>query len=218
MDGVHPPRCVEWRWCALLLSCPVQWCGLVPYSSHCSTHQYCCHVVHCSLPGVWCVGVCLCVCGVRVVGYPLSALPLVVVEGGAIVDGGWHGEGRATVLPASPSNVGVPRLCVGVPLVVHSVALLNGGGGMCCAALSSDWVRHLVLSYSLSYCLAPLPLLCVCCHSIVGLGLCLCDRVVSLWNGGEWVAWSCHLSFFSSVILLTSLAFFLFFCLCWCSG
>ena len=25
---------------------------------------------------------------------------------------------------------------------------------------------------------------CACCHSIVGLVLCLCDRVVSLWNGG----------------------------------
>lgn len=26
---------------------------------------------------------------------------------------------------------------------------------------------------------------CVCCHSVVGLGLCLCDRVVSLWNSGD---------------------------------
>lgn len=31
----------------------------------------------------------------------------------------------------------------------------------------------------------PAPLFCVCCHSIVGLGLCLCDRVVSLWNSGD---------------------------------
>lgn len=30
----------------------------------------------------------------------------------------------------SPSNVGVPRLCVGVPLVVCPVALLNGGIGV----------------------------------------------------------------------------------------
>lgn len=29
-----------------------------------------------------------------------------------------------------------------------------------------------------------LPTVCVSCHSIVGLGLCLCDRVVSLWNSG----------------------------------
>ena len=28
------------------------------------------------------------------------------------------------------------------------------------------------------------PLVCVCCHSIVDLGVCLCDRVASLWNGG----------------------------------
>ena len=27
--------------------------------------------------------------------------------------------------------------------------------------------------------------LCVRCHSIVGLGLCLCGRVVSLWNSGD---------------------------------
>lgn len=27
----------------------------------------------------------------------------------------------------SPSNVSVPGLCVGVPLVVYPVALLNGG-------------------------------------------------------------------------------------------
>lgn len=31
----------------------------------------------------------------------------------------------------SPSNAGVPRLCVGVPLVVYPVPLLNGGCGMC---------------------------------------------------------------------------------------
>lgn len=31
--------------------------------------------------------------------------------------------------------------------------------------------------------------LCVCCHSIVGLGLCLCDRVVSLWNSGGGLCW-----------------------------
>lgn len=35
----------------------------------------------------------------------------------------------------------------------------------------------------------PLFRLCVLCHSIVGLGLCLCDRVVSLWNGGNGLCW-----------------------------
>lgn len=32
--------------------------------------------------------------------------------------------------------------------------------------------------------------LCVRCHSIVGLVLCLCDRVVSLWNGGVDLCWA----------------------------
>ena len=30
---------------------------------------------------------------------------------------------------------------------------------------------------------------CVLCHSIVGLGLCLCGRVVSLWNSGDGLRW-----------------------------
>ena len=38
-------------------------------------------------------------------------------------------------------------------------------------------VRTLVLLLS--------PCLCVHCHSIVDLGLCVCGRVVSLWNGGD---------------------------------
>ena len=42
---------------AVLLSAVV-W--LVPYSSHCSAGEYCCHVVHCYLPGAWCdVGECV---------------------------------------------------------------------------------------------------------------------------------------------------------------
>lgn len=70
----------------------------VPCSSHCSAGEYCCHVVHCSLPGVWCVG-----------GGRVSVLfvwwgilcPLPPRRGGGwghrgwwggIVDGGWHGE------------------------------------------------------------------------------------------------------------------------------
>lgn len=27
--------------------------------------------------------------------------------------------------------------------------------------------------------------LCVRCHGVVGLGVCLCDRVTLLWNGGD---------------------------------
>ena len=49
------------------------------------------------------------------------------------------------------------------------------------------------------------PRLCVRCHSIVGLVLCLCDRVVSLWNSGGglcsgrravWCEGSVHLRLF----------------------
>lgn len=36
---------------------------------------------------------------------------------------------------------------------------------------------------------SPPPLSCVCCHSIVGLVLCLCGRVVSLWNSGDGLCW-----------------------------
>ena len=34
-----------------------------------------------------------------------------------------------------------------------------------------------------------LPTVCVLCHGIVGLGLCFCDRVVSLWNSGDGLCW-----------------------------
>ena len=55
--------------------------------------------------------------------------------------------------------------------------------------------RHLALSRSPSHCpssLVSFPFLfclCVCCHGIVGLVLCLCDRVVSLWNSGGGLCW-----------------------------
>ena len=215
---------------AAVLPGAVVW--LVPYSSQCSTHQYCCHVVYCSLPGAAVCGWWTCVCGVRVVGYPLSTPPSSWWRVGPSwtvgcrCGGGWHGEGRAVVLLGS-------RLCVGVPLVVYPVALLNGGAGyvLCCPC--SDWVLSFTLLLPFSYCLVPLVLfpflfclvllcllwvgkcggvrsiavvlllpccavqhcrvvlcewlyssfpssfrLCVCCHGIVGLGLCLCGRVV----------------------------------------
>lgn len=39
-------------------------------------------------------------------------------------------------------------------------------------------------------CLSLCPTLhCVCCHSVVGLGWCLCGRVVSLLNGGDGCVW-----------------------------
>ena len=157
---------------AAVLPSAVVW--LVPYSSHCSAGEYCCHVVHCSLPGVWRVGgECLCVLFVWWVSSVHS--PLVVVEGGAIVDGGvhvggeWHSEeGRLCCWP--PRLVrGVPRLCVGVPLVVYPVALLNGGVWWCVLSPCSDWVWHPRIVLPSSCCLVPsrvvlFPLSVVCCE------------------------------------------------------
>lgn len=84
---------------AAVLPSAVVW--LVPYSSHCSAGEYCCHLVHCSSPGVWVVSVCLCVCVVRVVGYPLSTPPSSWWRvgpsqkgGGVVVVGGMVSEGR----------------------------------------------------------------------------------------------------------------------------
>lgn len=70
---------------AAVLPSVVVW--LVPYSSHCSAGEYCCHVVHCSIAGcgVWVVDVCLwCSCD----GVSSVCSPLTVVVGGAVVDGG----------------------------------------------------------------------------------------------------------------------------------
>ena len=79
MDGVHPPRCVEWRWCVLLLSCPVRWCGLCPthpVAVLASTAVMSCTVL-CRVCGVW-----VCVCVVLRLGWVLPVLfyfPLVVL-------------------------------------------------------------------------------------------------------------------------------------------
>lgn len=90
---------------------------LVPYSSHCSTHQYCCHVVHCYLPGVLCVGG-GCVSVVDVWWGILCPFPPCRGGGwgrrgwwGAVVDGGWHGEGRAVVLLTPRRMLASPSVC-----------------------------------------------------------------------------------------------------------
>lgn len=101
--------------------------------------------------GVWVVGVCLCcLCG----GVSSVCSPLAVVEGGAVVDGGWHGdEGRLCCWP--PRLVcGVPLLCVGVPLVVCWVAVLNGGSGVL------SWCPVFGLGPALYISMLPLALSC----------------------------------------------------------
>lgn len=142
---------------------------------------------HCRVCGVWVVSVCLwCSCG----GVSSVCSPLVVVEGGAVVDGGvplWVvggmvSEGRLCCWS--------PRLVCGVPLVVYPVALLNGGSGVCCDAPCSDWVWHLALSCSPSHC--PVPLV-----SFPFL-FCLCGVVFVV--GGE-VRWGGCVSFSSPVFV-----------------
>lgn len=63
--------------------------GAVVRSSQCSAAEYCGRVVHCVLPGVWCV-VCVSLSRSLCGGVSSVRSPLVVVVGGAIVDGGWH--------------------------------------------------------------------------------------------------------------------------------
>ena len=62
MDGVHPRRCVLlWNGGGV----PDQVRVAYAIYSSCVLCEYCCRVVHCCLPGVWCVGgACLqCLCG-----------------------------------------------------------------------------------------------------------------------------------------------------------
>lgn len=184
----------------LLLSCPVQWRGSCP--THPTAVLASTAVMPRTVPrqvcGVWCVGdVCLwCSCG------GVSSVRPPPRRGGGwghrgwwggIADGGWHGEGRAAVLLTPRRMSASPRLCVGVPLVVYPVALLNGGSGVWwCDAPCSDWVLPFTLSVPLV-----LPLLFfsspphrLCSPSRhVGLVLCLCDRVMSLWNSGDGLCW-----------------------------
>lgn len=86
MDGVHPPRCVEWRGGAAAVL-PVQWrgsCPARPIAVLVSTAVMSC-TVRCWVCGVRAVGVCLCCsCG----GVSSVHSPLTLVVGGAVVDGG----------------------------------------------------------------------------------------------------------------------------------
>ena len=95
MDGVHPPglRACEMAVVRAAVVLPSAVVRLVPYSSHCSAGEYCCHVVHCSLLGVWCVGgECLSVVfvwwGILCVLPPRRGWWGGIADGGAVVDGG----------------------------------------------------------------------------------------------------------------------------------
>ena len=104
VDDVHPPRRVEWRWCVLLLSCPVRWRG--SYPTHPTAVLASTAVMSCTVlcPVLRCgVGECLCV--VFVWWGILCVLPPHVGGGwgrcgwwGGMVDSGWHGGGRAALL------------------------------------------------------------------------------------------------------------------------
>ena len=91
----------------------------------------------------------------------------------------------------------VPRLLCGVPCL-----RIRSGTPCCPVPLCVAFPRVVLPTFSLCCCVVcavcvvslwalyffPSPFrLCVCCHSIVGLGLCLCDRVMSLWNSGDGV-------------------------------
>lgn len=71
-----------------------------------------------------------------------------------------------------------------------------------------------MLSCSSLYCPT---LQCVWCHSIVGLGRCVCDGVVSLWNSGGGLCVA-EERVCDGVRGVFSLVLFLFSFLSWCSG
>lgn len=152
---------------------PSAWCCLCP--THPIAVLASTAVMSCTVPcpGVWCAGG-GCVSVLFVWWGILCLLP--PRRGGgwghrgwwaAVVDGGWHGEGRAAVLLT-------PRLCVGVPLVVYPVALLNGGGG--CAVMPCLWFGSGTLD-------CPAPPYVVCSPRIVLVLLLSC--VVVFVVGGE---------------------------------
>lgn len=140
-------------------------CGLACTPPRCVS-EYCCRVTHCYLSGVWCVGECVSV--VFVWWGILCLLPLRRGGGwghhrraGAIADGGWHGEGRAAVLLASPSACWRPPCRLLGGLIEWRVWC---GVVSPCLVLPSPLhivLAPLALSYSLSYRLVSPLLLCL---------------------------------------------------------
>lgn len=167
-------RCVEWRWCVLLLCCPVCWCGSCP--THPIAVLASTAVMSCTVPcqvlrcvGGGCVSVVFVWWGIL--------CPLPPRRGGGWGRCGWWG---AVVVVGGTTREG--RQCYRLPVECRCPSsvcwrppcCLPCGPiewrGLCCDALSSDWVWHLALSCSLSYCSVPLLLLCVAVF-VVGCGM-----------------------------------------------
>lgn len=180
--GVCP---VEWRW-RVLLSCRLGVCGPACTPPRCvqaSTAVMSCTV---SLPWSCGVRVRVCVCAVRVVGYPASAPPSSAMRMGACRGGGWHcgwwvawwWKGGCVVgIPVCDTSL--PRSCVGLPFPVCMVVLLDGGGGVCCGAPSSDWILPFALSCPLRVVLF---LFCLVCGGMVQCEM-RCGGVCYEWRG-----------------------------------
>ena len=171
-----------WNGGGVCCCCPAQCSGvaralLIPLQ--CWRVLLSCRVLF--LPGAWCVGG-GCVSVVFVWQGILCVLP-------PRRGGGWGHRGQwvawrmvgGIVSEGRRCRVDLP-VCVWCPPSVCVVVPLNGGGGGLCV------VPVFGLDLPLLHCLSSpslLPTVYVLCHSIVGLVLCLCDRVVSLWNRGD---------------------------------
>lgn len=140
--------------------------------------------VHCRVCGVWVVSVFLrSLCG----GVSSVCPPLVVVEGGAIVDGGapsWMvggmvREGRLCCRP--PRRMLVSPVCVlASPFRSLSGPVEWREWRACCPPVSDG-----VLSFALSSSPPFLPHRLCSLSQHVGSVVRLCDRVMSLWNSGD---------------------------------
>ena len=143
---------IEWRWCVLLLAALSSGAAralLIPVQY--SPVLLLCRVPsRCQVCGAVRVSVCVwCSCG----GVSSDHSPLVVVVGGAVVDGGaWRVvvggiavEGRWCQWLPLLSLLPLP-FSVGVPLLFARCPLLNGGCVVCCGVPVFGWVWHFVLS------------------------------------------------------------------------
>ena len=172
MSGWCPSSSV----CGMAVACtaavlPSAMVRLVPYSSHCSAGEYCCHVVHCALPGAWCVGGER-VCAVRVVGYPLSAPPSSWWRVGPLWMVGRHSgwwvawRGKGGCATDSPS-------CAWCPPSVRVAVPLSGGSGVLCVVpvFGSDPPSCIVLlPFALSVPSRIVPALLLFCVAVFVVG------------------------------------------------